>query len=66
MGRLRTRTVFADQGLTVSVAESMEFRVDRTERMRLATGALKPIAVIVNGSWLGVATPANTKIPRTT
>jgi hypothetical protein len=49
MGRLRTRTVFADQGLTVSVAESLEFCVDQTERMRLATGALRPVAVIVNG-----------------
>ena len=49
MDRMRRKTVFADQGLTVSVAESMEFRVDRTERMRLATGALKPVAVIVNG-----------------
>lgn len=49
MGRLRKRTVFTDQGLTVSVAEALEFRVDRTDRMRLATGALKPVAVIVNG-----------------
>jgi len=49
MGKLRTSTVFADQGLTVAVAESLEFRVDRAERTRLVTGALKPVAVIVSG-----------------
>ena len=49
MGKLRARTVFSGHGLTVSVAESLDFRVDRTECMGLVTGALKPIAVIVNG-----------------
>jgi len=47
MARLRERTVFADQGLTVTVMESLELRTSRMNRRRFTTGNLKPIAVVV-------------------
>lgn len=47
MASLRERTVFADQGLTVTVMESLELNTSRTNRGRFTTGNLKPIAVVV-------------------
>lgn len=47
MATLRERTVFADQGLTVTVIESLELRTTGTRRRCFTTGNLEPIAVIV-------------------
>ncbi|MDH4109505.1 MAG: hypothetical protein OEW35_14430 [Gammaproteobacteria bacterium] len=47
MDRLRTGTVFANQRLTVAVAESLEVRSDKTKHTRFMTGTLRPVAVIV-------------------
>jgi dihydrodipicolinate reductase len=47
MASLRAKTVFADQGITVTAVESLELRSDRTNRRQFITGRLEPIAVIV-------------------
>ncbi len=47
MASLRAKTVFADQGITVTAVESLELRFDRTNHRRFITGRLEPIAVIV-------------------
>lgn len=47
MARLRERSVFADQRLTVIAVESLEFETSRANRGGFMTGRLKPIAVIV-------------------
>lgn len=47
MARLRESTVFADQGRTVTVVESLELRTSRTSRGRFTIGNLKPITVVV-------------------
>ena len=47
MARLRERSVFADQKITVTAVEALEFRTGRTNRGRFLTASLKPVAVIV-------------------
>jgi dihydrodipicolinate reductase len=47
MASLRAKTVFADQGITVTAVESLELRSDRTNHRQFITGRLEPIAVIV-------------------
>lgn len=47
MARLRARTIFSDQRLTVTAVESLEFRTDKTSQKGFVIGKLEPIAVIV-------------------
>jgi dihydrodipicolinate reductase len=47
MASLRAKTVFADQGITVTAVESLELRVDRTNHRQFISGSVEPIAVIV-------------------
>jgi hypothetical protein len=47
MASLRTKTVFADKGITVTAVESVELWSDRTNHRQFITGRLEPIAVIV-------------------
>jgi hypothetical protein len=47
MARLRTRTVFSDERLSVTAVESLEFRADRTSQKGYVIGNLEPIAIIV-------------------
>ena len=47
MASLRAKTVFADQGFTVTAVESLELQFDRTNHRQFITGRLEPIAVIV-------------------
>jgi dihydrodipicolinate reductase len=47
MASLRAKTVFADQGITVTAVESLELRFDRTNHRQFITGRLEPVAVIV-------------------
>jgi hypothetical protein len=47
MASLRAKTIFADQGITVTAVESLELRLDRTNHRQFITGRLEPIAVIV-------------------
>ncbi len=47
MASVRARTLFAKHGLTVTAVESVDLRIDRSCRGRLAIGSVKPIAVIV-------------------
>lgn len=47
MYRLRTDIVFGDQRCTVTVVQSLEFRVGGSNHKRFLAGSLKPIAVIV-------------------
>lgn len=47
MASVRARTLFAKHGLTVTMVESVDLRIDRSCRGRLTIGSVKPIAVIV-------------------
>jgi len=47
MASLREITVVADQGLTITVTESLELRAGGTNRGRFATAILKPTKVVV-------------------
>ena len=47
MPRVRQRTIFSDDRLTVIAVERLEFRTDRLDHRRLVTGSLKTVAVIV-------------------
>ena len=47
MASLRAKTVFADQGITVTAVESLELRFDTTDHRQFITGRLEPIAIIV-------------------
>jgi dihydrodipicolinate reductase len=47
MASLRGKTVFADQGITVTAVESLELRVDRANQRQFISGSVEPIAVIV-------------------
>ena len=50
MATLREVTVFADEGLIVTVTESLELRTSETSRGRFTVGNLKPVAVVVRDS----------------
>jgi len=47
MDRLRAKTVFSDDTLTVTAIEKLELRTDTLNRRRFLFGSLQPIAVIV-------------------
>lgn len=47
MAKVRTRTLFSDDKVTVTAVESMEFQADRSNRRRFVVGSLRPLAVIV-------------------
>ena len=47
MTKVRARTIFSDQRLTVTAVESLEFRTDRSNYARYLLVSLKPIAIIV-------------------
>lgn len=47
MVRVRARTIFSDQKLTVSAVEALEFQTNRSNHRRFLIGSLKPIAIIV-------------------
>lgn len=47
MTKLRARTVFSDEKLTVTVVESLEIRADRANGRRTVTVNLEPTAIVV-------------------
>ena len=47
MASLHAKTIYADQGITVTAVESLELRLDRTNHRQFITGRLEPLAVIV-------------------
>ena len=47
MASLRAKTVFVNEGITVTTVESLELQPDRTNHCQFITGSLEPIAVIV-------------------
>jgi len=47
MTRLRARTVFSDDTLTVTAIEKLALRSDTFERGCFFSGSLRPVAVIV-------------------
>ena len=47
MATLRERTVFADDRLSVTVTESLELQISRTNRKCFMIGNMLPITVVV-------------------
>ena len=47
MDRVRRRTVFSNDELTVTAVESLELRTGKSNRRHFLIGRLQPVAVIV-------------------
>ena len=50
MDRLRARTLFSNQRLTVAAVESLDFQAGRSNQRTFLIGSLKPIAILVTES----------------